>query len=74
LVAVDVENIEETVEGLRVHIVRSKTDQEAEGVTIAIARGSSEACPVRALGEWLDVAGIEAGPLFRPINKSGVVS
>jgi hypothetical protein len=30
--------------------------------------------PVKALREWLDAAGIEAGPLFRPINKAGTVA
>jgi hypothetical protein len=39
-------------------------------VTVAITRGS-EACPVRAVRDWLDVASIENGPIFRPINKSG---
>jgi integrase len=43
LVALDVEHLKECEEGLRVHIARSKTDQDGEGVTIAIARGSSEA-------------------------------
>jgi integrase len=32
------------------------------------------ACPVKALREWLDAAGIDAGPLFRPINKAGRVA
>jgi integrase len=32
------------------------------------------ACPVKALREWLDAAGIVSGPLFRPINKSGTVA
>lgn len=74
LVAFDVEHLQETDEGLRAFIAKSKTDQEAEGVTIAIARGSSLACPVVALRDWLDAAGIEAGPVFRPINKAGTVS
>jgi len=29
---------------------------------------------VKALRAWLDAAGIEAGPLFRPINKAGTVA
>ncbi|WP_441258993.1 site-specific integrase [Bradyrhizobium sp. 521_C7_N1_3] len=75
LVALNVEHIEETPEGLLVLIAKSKTDQEAEGATIAVARGSSsETCPVVAVREWLDAAGIEAGPVFRPINKAGAVS
>jgi integrase len=61
------------IHGLRVLIASSKTDQESEGVTIAIARGST-ACPVRAVLDWLDAAGIEDGPIFRPINKAGTVS
>jgi len=72
LVALDVADITETTTGLLVTIRRSKTDQEGEGVTIAIARGDV-ACPARALREWLDAAGIEAGPIFRPINKAGTV-
>src|SRR5262245_33202299 len=72
VVALDVDHLTESAEGLRVLIAGSKTDQEAEGVTIAIARGS-EACPVRAVREWLDAAGIERGPIFRPINKAGTL-
>jgi site-specific recombinase XerD len=73
LVALDVADIAETETGLLVTIRHSKTDQEAEGETIAISRGD-RACPVKALRAWLDAAGIEAGPIFRPINKSGVVA
>ena len=54
-------------------IRRSKTDQQGDGATIAIARGDV-ACPARALREWLDAAGIETGPIFRPINKAGTVA
>jgi integrase len=73
LMALDVKHIEETTDGLRVLIASSKTDQESEGVTTAIARGST-ACPVRAVLDWLEAAGVESGPIFRPINKAGTVS
>jgi site-specific recombinase XerD len=72
LVALDVADIEETETGLLVTIRQSKTDQEGQGAVIAIARGDI-ACPVKALREWLDAAGIEAGPIFRPIDKAGTV-
>jgi hypothetical protein len=49
-----------------------KTDQERSGVTIAIAKGDI-ACPAKALRAWLDAAGIESGPIFRPIDKGGTV-
>ena len=70
LVDVDVGDIAETETGLLVTIRGSKTDQERQGVTIAIARGDI-ACPVKALRAWLDAAGIEAGPIFRPIDRHG---
>ena len=70
LVALDVA---EAKTGLLVTIRRSKTDQEGEGVTIAIARGDL-ACPAKALLEWLDAAGIETGPIFRAINKAGTIA
>ena len=73
LVALDVADVDETDAGLRVRIRLSKTDQEGQGVTIAIARGDI-ACPVKALRDWLGAAGIEAGALFRPINKAARVA
>lgn len=72
LVALDVADLEETDEGLRVTIRRSKTDQEGHGATIAIVRGGAS-CPVRAVRAWLDAAGITEGPVFRPVRKGGKV-
>jgi site-specific recombinase XerD len=70
LVALDVANLEECPEGLRVTIRRSKTDQEAAGATVAVCRGSI-ACPVAAVRDWLAAAGITEGPVFRRVNKGG---
>jgi site-specific recombinase XerD len=72
LVALDVADLEETDEGLRVTIRRSKTDQEGKGAVIAIVRGGA-CCPVRAVRAWLDAAGITEGPVFRPVRKGGAV-
>ena len=54
--------------GMRVHIRRSKTDQEGIGDTIAIVAGSI-ACPVKAVRAWLEASNVTTGPLFRPIGK-----
>ena len=70
LVALDLADIAETETALLVTIRGSKTDQERQGVTIAIARGDI-ACPVKALRAWLSAAGVETGPIFRPINRHG---
>jgi site-specific recombinase XerD len=69
LVALDVADIEWTAEGALVTIRRSKTDQEGLGRKVAIPRGE-HACPVAALGAWLDAAGITEGAIFRRVlNK-----
>jgi site-specific recombinase XerD len=60
LVALNVEDIEETPEGMLVTLRRSKTDQEGLGRRVAIPRGEI-ACPVAALRAWLDAAGITEG-------------
>jgi site-specific recombinase XerD len=68
LAALNFEDIEETADGLRVTIRRSKTDQEGHGDVIAVPRGTI-ACPVAALKAWLQIANITEGPVFRPIAK-----
>jgi site-specific recombinase XerD len=73
LVALDVADIQECEAGLRVHIGKSKTDQESKGVTIAIVPGAV-ACPVKAVKAWLEVAAITDGPVFRSIAKGERVS
>ena len=51
---------------------RSKTDQEGAGAQLGVPYGSDPAtCPVRALRCWLDRSGIEAGPIFRPVDRHG---
>lgn len=72
LVALQVADLEDVPEGLRLHIRRSKTDQEGEGVAIAIPRGA-RVCPVAAVKAWLAAAGISDGPVFRPVAKGGRV-
>ena len=72
LVALDVADLAEDPDGLRVTVRRSKTDQEGAGVEKAIPRGRFIR-PVALLREWLDAAGITEGPLFRPVSRSGRV-
>jgi site-specific recombinase XerD len=63
LVALNVEDLEESPEGMLVTLRRSKTDQEGLGRRVAIPRGEI-ACPVAALRAWLDAAGITEGAVF----------
>ena len=70
LVALTVEDITPHAHGIELRIIRSKTDQEGEGRSVFVPLAKSEErCPVIALRAWLELAGISAGPLFRPVNR-----
>jgi integrase len=68
LVALEVTDLAETPDGLRVTILRSKTDQEGQGAEVAILRGC-RLRPVEAVQSWLAAAEISTGPVFRPVLK-----
>jgi integrase len=53
---------------------RSKTDQLAMGRTIGLSRRSDAICPVRALGEYLEVHPQATGPLFLGSTPDGWVN
>ncbi|MGE8128943.1 site-specific integrase [Methylobacterium sp. NPDC080182] len=72
LVALDVEDLVQAPEGLRVRIRKAKTDQEGRGAEIAIPHGRYVR-PVALVWDWLDAAGIATGPVFRPVSRSGNV-
>jgi len=74
LVELDVEHITPTPEGVRLLIVRSKTDKEGAGAEIGITNGrSTDTCPVAALRRWLEHAEIKSGPIFRKVDRWGAV-
>ena len=68
LCALEVADLAETPDGLRVLIRRSKTDQEGQGQEVAIPRGY-RLRPVEAVQTWLAAAEISTGPVFRPVLK-----
>jgi integrase len=69
LVALQVEDVAEVAGGLRLRILRGKTDQEGQGAEIGLPRGRHvETCPLRAFHAWQAVAKRRAGPLFRRIS------
>jgi|SRR5579864_5561898 len=75
LVALRVENVGWSDDGLRVMIPRSKTDQTGEGQVVGIPHakpGHDDVCPPCALGDWLSAAGISSGPIFRRLVGHGV--
>ena len=68
LVALNVADLIEVADGLRVLIRHSKTDQEGQGAEIAIPRGY-RLRPVEAVQTWLAAAEISAGPVFRSVAR-----
>jgi integrase len=74
LVGLDVADFEHVRQGIIVLLRRSKTDQEGRGRKIGIPHGRTRWCPVRSLMDWIEHAGIESGPVFRPVNRHGQVA
>jgi site-specific recombinase XerD len=72
LVAIRVEDLGFELDGLRVRLPRSKTDQEGRGHVVPVLRGQ-QSCPVRAVSAWLARAGITTGPVFVRIDRAGNV-
>jgi integrase len=70
LVAIDVEHLSWSSEGVRVYVPTSKTDKEDEGAWVGIEPGDhEETCPVVNLERWLDLEGIHEGPVFRRLTR-----
>ena len=75
LVALNVDDITETDDGLLVVIKRSKTDQEGAGHTLGLPFGSDPStCPVRVYRRHLEATGITDGPVFRSTRTGARLS
>jgi integrase len=74
LVSLSIGDIEQAKQGVIIQLRFSKTDQAGEGRKIAIPFARGAVCPVLALQHWLEVAGITEGPVFRAVNRHGVIS
>lgn len=74
LVAVGIEDIEFTGQGIILTLPRSKTDQLGQGRKIGIPRGRGRICPVQAVNDWIMHSGAAKGAVFRAITKGGILS
>lgn len=71
LVAVQIEDLTFTTQGMVVFIPQSKGDQQGAGSEIAIPYApQKEICAVRAVRNWMEAAGITSGPLFRGFKRN----
>lgn len=72
LIAVQVEDLSFTPQGLVVFIPRAKGDQQGKGSTIAIPFApDAQICAVRAVRAWLRASGLSSGALFRAFKRNG---
>lgn len=72
LAGLQVDHVAEHPNGLVLTLPRSKTNQTGEQTELVVLprAGNPLRCPVTALRTWLELAGITAGPAFRPVGKS----
>ena len=68
LVAMSWQQITFVPEGIEILISRSKTDPEGEGNICAIPYGQSPLCPITALKQWQEQAGLSEGFVFRAVR------
>ncbi len=74
LVSLTVADIEIAQQGMVINLRFSKTDQDGRGRKVAIPYARGAVCPVLTLQQWLEVAKIAEGPVFRAVNRHGVIS
>ncbi|MCZ6472083.1 MAG: site-specific integrase, partial [SAR324 cluster bacterium] len=71
LAGLRVEHLETVPLGIRIHLQRSKKNQEGKDESVDIVPASlfPYCCPVKSLEDWLRASGITTGPLFPSINR-----
>jgi site-specific recombinase XerD len=73
LAALGVDHVAEHPNGLVLTLPRSKTNQTGEHTELVVlprGGGNPARSAVHALHTWLQLAGVTAGPVFRPVGKS----
>jgi len=75
IVSLNYEDLEFVSEGLKITIIRSKTDQFGEGSVKALPYFNNlKYCPVLSMKKWIETSKITSGPLFRRFIKGSKLS
>jgi len=75
LVAIELKDVEFVMEGVKIFVKRSKTDQSGEGMVKAIPYFTSdEYCPVKALKTWINQSNLISGKIFNISDKSVAIT
>ena len=70
LVALAVEDLDRQSDGWNVTIQRSKTDPYGRGQYVPLPAFRGPLCPTAAVADWLAIAAIAEGPLFRVVGSN----
>ncbi|SJN09878.1 Mobile element protein [Leucobacter sp. 7(1)] len=74
LAALQVEDIGRMRDGLVITIRQSKGDQLKAGQQVGVTWGEhKETCPVTALDAWLELLGVDSGPIFGRVTRHNTV-
>lgn len=71
LVGLNLADVDHVRQGLVITLPRSKTDREGEGRRIGVPFGRTRWCPVKALDDWIAIAEIVDGSIFRRVDRHG---
>jgi site-specific recombinase XerD len=75
IVSLDYDDLDFVIEGLKLNVKKSKTDQFGEGSIKALPYfDNPQYCPVVSLKNWLNLSKIVSGPLFRRFSKGSKLS
>ena len=75
LVALTVQDLSPSPDGIEIRIGRSKTDQHGRGEQLLVVYAEPpRPCPVRALRAWLEHAQLTTGAIFRRVTRTGAVA
>ena len=74
LARVRLEDLQWVGEGALLNLPWSKTDQQGQGRKVAVPKGAHRGtCPVAAIENWIEAAGLKEGPIFREVDRHGRV-
>ena len=71
LVAIEADHLHAVEGGYEIWLGTTKTDEGDRENVCVIAETGTPLCPVRALNDWMERAGISEGPVFRAFDPRG---
>ena len=75
IVSLNYDDLDFVVEGVKINLRKSKTDQFGEGSIKGLPYfDNSQYCPVVSIKKWIEISKIYSGPLFRRFKKGSNLS